>query len=101
MVIPRDSTIAVAKKLRPDIIVLIQPNKGKGDALKCGLKYASGDIVVTLDADGATDPMKCTSLSLLLKVVTILQRVLGWLTGRPGWNALYTFHRKFNISNRY
>jgi glycosyltransferase involved in cell wall biosynthesis len=52
----KDRTVAVAKKLRPDIKVLYQLNRGKGDALKYGLTYASGDIVVTLDADGATDP---------------------------------------------
>jgi len=51
-----DSTVEVAKKLRPDIHMLYQPGKGKGDALKCGIKHASGDIIVTLDADGATDP---------------------------------------------
>jgi glycosyltransferase involved in cell wall biosynthesis len=51
-----DDTVEVAKKLRPDIKVLFQPGKGKGDALKCGFKHASGDIIVTLDADGSTDP---------------------------------------------
>jgi len=51
-----DRTVEVAKELRPDIRVLYQPGKGKGDALHCGFKHAQGDIIVTLDADGATDP---------------------------------------------
>ena len=51
-----DNTIEVAKKISPDIKLLYQPGKGKGDALKCGVKHASGDIIVTLDADKATDP---------------------------------------------
>ncbi len=51
-----DGTVEVAKKIRPEIKVLHQPGKGKGDALKCGVKHASGDIIVTLDADKATDP---------------------------------------------
>ncbi len=51
-----DNTVEVARKLRPDIKVLYQPGKGKGDALKYGFKHASGDIIVTLDADRATDP---------------------------------------------
>lgn len=51
-----DNTVEVAKKLRPQIKVLYQPGKGKGDALRYGLKHATGDIIVTLDADGATDP---------------------------------------------
>ena len=51
-----DGTIEVAKKLRPEIKILCQPGKGKGDALKYGVQQATGDIVVTLDADGETDP---------------------------------------------
>jgi len=52
----RDKTVDMARKIRPDIRVLYQPEIGKGDALRCGFEHASGDIVVTLDADGATDP---------------------------------------------
>jgi glycosyltransferase involved in cell wall biosynthesis len=51
-----DKTIEVAKKLRPDIKIFYQPKKGKGDALRFGIKKAEGDIIITLDADGATDP---------------------------------------------
>jgi glycosyltransferase involved in cell wall biosynthesis len=53
-----DNTVAVAKGLRPDVRVLYQSDRGKGDALKCGVEHASGDIVVTLDADGETDPQE-------------------------------------------
>ncbi len=51
-----DNTVEVARRLRPDIRVVYQPGIGKGDALKYGFKQASGDIIVTLDADGTTDP---------------------------------------------
>jgi glycosyltransferase involved in cell wall biosynthesis len=51
-----DKTIEVARKIRPDIRILFQPGRGKGDALRYGIEHASGDIVVTLDADGSTDP---------------------------------------------
>jgi len=51
-----DNTVALAKELRPDVRVVTQSGHGKGDALKCGVREASGDIVVTLDADGETDP---------------------------------------------
>jgi len=51
-----DRTVEVARQLNPDVKVLYQPGKGKGDALKCGIKHATGDIIVTLDADGSTDP---------------------------------------------
>ena len=51
-----DSTVELAKRLRPDIRILYQSGKGKGDALKCGIKQTSGDVIVTLDADGETNP---------------------------------------------
>ena len=51
-----DDTIAVARRLRPDVIVVPQSYRGKGDALACGCAMASGDIIVMLDADGSTDP---------------------------------------------
>ena len=51
-----DRTVEVAKKLRPTIKVVYQPGKGKGDALKYGVQQATGDIIVTLDADGQTNP---------------------------------------------
>ena len=51
-----DDTIAVARRLRPDIRVITQPGRGKGDALACGFAAASGQIIVMIDADGSTDP---------------------------------------------
>lgn len=51
-----DDTVNVAKHIRPDVKVVIQSGKGKGDALRCGYQSASSDIIVTLDADGATAP---------------------------------------------
>ena len=51
-----DKTVAIARELIPNIRIEIQPNKGKDDALQYGVSLASGDIVVTLDADGNNDP---------------------------------------------
>ena len=51
-----DNTVALAKRLLPNIGVLQQPGKGKGDALRYGIGQAEGEIIVTLDADGQTDP---------------------------------------------
>jgi glycosyltransferase involved in cell wall biosynthesis len=51
-----DNTVEVAKRIRPEIKILYQSGEGKGDALRLGVKHASGDIIVTLDADGSTDP---------------------------------------------
>jgi glycosyltransferase involved in cell wall biosynthesis len=52
----RDATVEVARSLFPDIRVIGQPRRGKGAALQAGFKAATGDIIVTLDADGSADP---------------------------------------------
>jgi glycosyltransferase involved in cell wall biosynthesis len=51
-----DNTIAVARQLIPDIIVVRQTGRGKGNAMKLGFTASSGDIIVMIDADGSTDP---------------------------------------------
>jgi hypothetical protein len=51
-----DDTVAVAREVRPDAVVLRQTRAGKGNALVCGFEACTGDIVVTLNADGTTDP---------------------------------------------
>ena len=51
-----DRTVRLAREMMPNIVVLTQSGKGKGNALKCGFEAATGDVIVTLDADGSTDP---------------------------------------------
>ncbi|MFD0524865.1 glycosyltransferase family 2 protein [Paractinoplanes durhamensis] len=51
-----DRTVAVALELRPDVVVVQQTRKGKGNALACGFAACTGDIIVMIDADGSTDP---------------------------------------------
>nr|WP_236071251.1 glycosyltransferase family 2 protein [Streptomyces polyasparticus] len=50
-----DDTVAVAKKLWPDVKVVTQQGKGKGDALITGFAACTGDIIVMVDADGSAD----------------------------------------------
>jgi glycosyltransferase involved in cell wall biosynthesis len=52
----KDNTVCVAKSILPSIRILYQPSSGKDDAMKHGFRNATGDIVITLDADGSTDP---------------------------------------------
>jgi glycosyl transferase family 2 len=49
-----DHTVAVAHRLRPDVRLVMQTGRGKGNALAEGFAGRSGDIVVTLDSDGPT-----------------------------------------------
>jgi glycosyltransferase involved in cell wall biosynthesis len=51
-----DNSIEVAQQLLPDIRIIRQTNKGKGDAIKLGFSACTGDIIVMLDGDGSTDP---------------------------------------------
>lgn len=53
-----DGTMAEARRLMPDIKIVEQTGKGKGDAIRAGLAAATGDIVVLLDADGSADPLE-------------------------------------------
>jgi glycosyltransferase involved in cell wall biosynthesis len=53
-----DSTVAVARELRPDTQIAVQTGRGKGNALAAGFAVCTGDIVVTLDADGSMDPFE-------------------------------------------
>ena len=51
-----DGTKETARKLLPDIRILTQEGSGKGAALRTGFAAATGDIIVTFDADGSHDP---------------------------------------------
>lgn len=51
-----DDTVGVARRLGPDVRVVQQCRKGKGNALACGFAAATGDIIAMLDADGSADP---------------------------------------------
>jgi glycosyltransferase involved in cell wall biosynthesis len=53
-----DDTAAVARQLWPRAIHITQSRRGKGNALACGFKAATGDIIVMIDADGSTDPLE-------------------------------------------
>ena len=50
-----DETVEVARQLRPDVRVVTQNRKGKGNALACGFAAAKGDIIAMVDADGSAD----------------------------------------------
>ena len=51
-----DATRVLARRARPDVVVVHQFRRGKGAALRAGFAAATGEIVVMIDADGSTDP---------------------------------------------
>ena len=55
-----DDTVKLVEHLRPTIRppihIIMQTGKGKGNAIRVGCAASTGDIIVTLDADGSADP---------------------------------------------
>lgn len=54
-----DGTLEILKKekQKPDTVVVYhEKNQGKGAAIRTGLKYAAGDIIIVQDADMEYDP---------------------------------------------
>jgi len=62
-----DGTVEVARRLAPHAKIVRQTRRGRGNALACGLDAASGDIIVTFDADGNAD--LATAALLLAELV--------------------------------
>jgi hypothetical protein len=52
----QDETVAAARRAYPEIRVLTQSGRGKGDAFRTGFAAVRGNLVVMLDADGSADP---------------------------------------------
>jgi len=52
----QDGTIEAARHAYPEIRVLSQNGRGKGDAFRTGFAAVTGNLVVMLDADGSADP---------------------------------------------
>jgi hypothetical protein len=50
-----DDTVEVARKLYPDVRIVGQSGRGKGNALAAGFAVSRGDVIVMLDADGSAN----------------------------------------------
>ncbi len=55
-----DGTVEAARAVRPDITVVRQTRRGKGNALAAGFEASTGDHIVMIDADGSMDPAEIT-----------------------------------------
>ena len=53
-----DGTAEVAGALLPNVRIVWQTGRGKGDALRAGFASATGDLIVMMDADGSMNPQE-------------------------------------------
>jgi len=87
-----DATVQTARNLRPDVRIVFQSGRGKGDALRAGFEAATGDVIVMLDADGSTDPREIPAF------VGALERGADFAKGsrflRGGGTADMSVHRR-------
>ncbi|PYI65812.1 glycosyl transferase family 2 [Arthrobacter livingstonensis] len=51
-----DDTVKVARAVRPNVDIVLEPEKGKGAAIRAGFAASTGDLIVMIDADGSMDP---------------------------------------------
>jgi glycosyltransferase involved in cell wall biosynthesis len=94
-----DGTPAILQRLaaaQPNLLVVSQPNRGKGAALRAGIQHIDGDIVVIQDADLEYDPADVPALiePILQGVADVVygSRLMG---GRPQRVHLF-WHRLGN-----
>ena len=62
-----DGTVAVARGIVPNLLLVNEERPGKGAALRAGFEAASGDYVVMLDADGSMDPSEISRYVAMLQ----------------------------------
>lgn len=84
---------------RPEVkLVSLQKNFGKTAALAAGFRYASGEVVVTLDADLQDDPF--TVKELVAKLQEGYDLVSGWKRQRNDPMSKTIPSRIFNTTTR-
>ncbi|MBB5136528.1 glycosyltransferase involved in cell wall biosynthesis [Thermocatellispora tengchongensis] len=88
-----DDTVEVAKRLRPNVRIVRQTGKGKGDALSAGFAACTGDIIVMIDADGSTDGREI--IQFVGALVTGADFVKGSRYASGGGSDDLTFNRRF------
>ena len=70
-----DDTLAAARKICPDVRVVLETTRDTGSALRAGLAAARGDYVVVVDGDGSMD---ATDVRRFIDALRSGGRVWSW-----------------------
>jgi len=92
----QDETIAAARQAYPEIRVLSQSGRGKGDAFRTGFAAVTGNLVVMLDADGSAVPSEIPRFIEALEAGADFAKGSRYLEG--GGSADITILRKLGNS---
>jgi len=84
-----DNTVKVAESLGARIV--FDNGKGKGDALRCAIKTAAGDVIVFIDADGSHDANDIPKL-----ITPILLGKVDMMIGSRGTGGSDELHGDIN-----
>ena len=87
-----DGTVEAARAVRPDLRVVRQSRRGKGNALAAGIVAARGEYVVMLDADGSMDPGEVPAFVEALEAGADYVKGTGFRT--PGGSSDLTLLRR-------
>ena len=63
----KDDTVEAARAAYPEIRVMVQSGRGKGDAFRTGFSAVTGNLIVMLDADGSAMPSEIPSFVAALE----------------------------------
>ncbi len=83
-----DKSVEIMRKLKPLELVIFRKNFGQTAAMDAGIKAATGDIIITMDADRQNDPADIPKL--LDKMDEGFDVVSGWRKNRKD-----SFSKKF------
>lgn len=91
-----DGTPEVARRLHPRVRTVVDNGGGKGDALRTGFRAATGEIIVTIDADGSADPAEIPAFVGALRAGADFAKGSRFLQG-AGTSDM-PFHRRLGNS---
>lgn len=87
-----DGTAEVARALYPNVRIVGQTGRGKGNALACGFAACRGDVIVMLDGDGSANAAEIPSFVRALRNGADFAKGSRFLDGGGSSDITYLRH---------